>query len=121
MREVNQLKYAIAALGVMSFVFALSAVSSEVWWTSDKGSHGIWTVKVAERRAALRIGEYEGYKGLEAVRGFQLTNTLILLAAGVFSLVKAVKGSDSRASGIGSAFAASFTFSGKNIFLLSFY
>ncbi|CBY14903.1 unnamed protein product [Oikopleura dioica] len=112
MIETKRLRtYAIAALGATSFIFALSAVSSEVWWTSEKGSHGIWTIKMAEKRIALRIGEYRGYKGLEAVRGFQLTNTLILLAAGIFSLVKAVKGVDSRARGIGSAFAASFTFS----------
>ena len=121
MREVKQLKYAIAGLGITSFIFALSALSSELWWTSDKGSHGIWTAKVAEKREALRIGEYRGYKGLEAVRGFQLTNTLILLAAGVFSFVKAVKGDNSRASGIGSAFATSFTFSGKHVFLFSFF
>jgi len=76
---------------------------------------------MAEKRIALRIGEYRGYKGLEAVRGFQLTNTLILLAAGIFSLVKAVKGVDNRARGIGSAFAASFTFSGKHMCFFSFY
>ena len=102
-------------------MFALSAVSTEAWWNSEKGSHGIWSVKISDEKKEISIGEYEGYKGLEAVRGFQLTNVLILLATTVFSLLKAFKGDQSRASGIGSAFVTSFTFSGTfNLLVDSF-
>ena len=41
-------KISAASAGSLAFVFALIATTTEGWWTSENGSHGLWTVTNGE-------------------------------------------------------------------------
>ena len=81
------LQIAAAACGSIAFLFALIAVSTEGWWSSNTVNHGLWTATVNNQKEKIFIGLDIGYRGLETVRGFNIISVLVLFSGLCTSII----------------------------------